>query len=231
MHFPKFLAAALLAAGVAQATTSIPEIDFTDRDVWKTPIMPQTLFGGTAAESVVTLSAVGGTINFAQNFDGVRTGVCTDSGGVLACDSDGLGVGDDEISIPGGVAVTEEVTVSFSNAVILQGLHFLDLFKHLDGSALESALVFVDGSSTALEFEATQTSTGNMPGYLFKALATPVRVMSSLRFVPGEGNDGVGRPDFALAAIDVAPVPLPLGAALMLTAVGGLGLWSRRRAA
>jgi hypothetical protein len=232
MLAPKFLAVALLAAGAAQATTSIPEIDFTDRNVWKTKDSTQTLFAGDPGESLVTLASNVGTINFRQNYDGSKNGVCAGNGGVLACVSDGLGVNDDEISVLGGVVVAEEVTVSFSTAVMLEGLHFLDLFMKGDQKDWESALVFADDSNDPLVFDAEQKRGGFRPGYLFEALATPLRV-TSLRFVPGSGNDNSGRPDFALAAIDVAiaPVPLPLGAALMLTAVGGLGLWSRRRAA
>ena len=55
----------------------------------------------------------------------------------------------------------------------------------------------------------------------------------ALVFKAAAGNDNVGQADYALAAIEVTPVPLPAALPLFSTGLGILGFlgWRRRRQA
>ena len=215
-----FIAAGALALTAAAADAAT--IDFTDRSVWSSAASTTTVLGST-----VSLSSSGGVINFAQNFDGARTGVCLGFGGTLACGSDGLGVGDDEISQT--QTLTESVTVAFSNALRVVSVSFLDLFLAGDGSDLESAEIYFNNDiSTLISLPALQATGNNRPGFASYSLSD--MIVTSITFRSALSNDNLGRADYALASIEVAPVPLPAAAWMLLAGLGGL-VALRRRAA
>lgn len=144
----------------------------------------------------------------------------------LAGDNDGVGVQapgtiNDEITAP-----LEMLTLTFSEKVILSGLFFLDLFT--DGaSEAEFAIVNVDGGSDRT-FEAYETFV--VGGLGFGEFSTKL-VGTSFVFSVGNTNDDVASPDYALAGVDVAPIPLPAGLLLMGTALAGLGVARRTKKA
>ena len=120
--------------------------------------------------------------------------------------------------------------MSFDTAVHLTGLHFLDLY------GFESVTVWADGhllTSVGATFGTTDSGVDDSEGgYGFSSLL-PTKV-STLTFFAGSQNDLLdrryGNPDFALAGVDVAPVPVPGSAVLVLTALGGLSILRRRKA-
>ncbi|GIX12226.1 MAG: hypothetical protein KatS3mg118_0185 [Paracoccaceae bacterium] len=215
------VASAVVASAVALGLSAVPAaavtlVDFTDRAIWSGSGAAATSFHDYGAFSVSVTSNPAGRLNFTQNYDGPAGASFCGAGG-LACISDGLGITDDEI---GG---TESATLTFSRAVTVSGLHFLDLFVARNQSSRETAKVSVNGGSWQ-SFAAVNTGNG---GYLFEAVNWTN--VTSLAFAYQIGNDSSGIGDYALAAVEVTPVPVPAAGLLMITGLGGLGLIARRR--
>jgi len=201
-------------AGPAAALT----IDFTDRSAWDGSNWTQTYGGGLT----VTVTATGGTPNLDQNYDG---GSCVAG---LACGSDGIGIGDDEIS--DFARTGETLIISFSRQVSVAALHFLDFFSEQEVRPEDretAEVTFSDGKGKS--FTAIQPRGNGAPGYLLASLGGIGTSALSLMATPG--NDARGQGDFSLAGIELTatPVPVPAGLPLVLTALGGLALARRRR--
>lgn len=208
----RHIVAGLFAAAMTSATASAATlIDFTDTTVWTSGASTQVVSGST-----VSLSAVGGTITTNPGPIGVN-----DGGLGLALLGDGLGIGDDEITNP-----AQALTVMFSGAGLrVIGLAFLDLFIADDASEKEVAIVeFSDGTTET--FDAVSKGNG---GFAFYSL--PGKLVTSLTVTADSTNDNRANPDLALAAIQVAPVPLPAAGWMFVSALAGMGLLSRRRKA
>jgi len=111
---------ALVAAAGAQASV----IDFTKSADWGalsgSSYTSPTSFGGVT----VTISSLGGTLTFNPG-----ESPATSCGGVtgLACNGDGIGIVDDEVTI-GTLGTGEMLTVHFSSPVKINSIGFLDLF-------------------------------------------------------------------------------------------------------
>jgi hypothetical protein len=195
------------AFGASAATTAV--VDYTDG------VLDASVFGSSITLSTVPADRLANV----QPFDGIAG----ETNG-LAEIKDGLGVNppDDEISFPG-----EAITVVFGGrGVRVIGLHFLDLFLAADGSEEELALVSFNGGP-AVEFSAMALPVGKNGGYAHYTFA-PIKV-GSITFTAAPTNDARGVPDFALAAIDVAPIPLPAAGWMFVSALAGMGFLSRRR--
>lgn len=210
-------AAFALAATGAGAATHVT-VDFTDTGIWNSDASTETLFAGKGiAETTVSVSAAGGPLTFTPPVPRSNAGDVP-----LAMLSEGIGVSDDEITFP-----NQSVTVSFSGAgVLFKGVHLGKLFSNTNDDDAEIALLTFSNGQT-VQFVGAVPFTPNVTGYQFFALPTPIRT-TSVTFTALDQNDGVGAPDYALFAIDVAPVPLPAPFALLAAAMGGLGLLSRR---
>ena len=206
----KAIFAAALATCVAGGASATTLIDFTDISKWPTGAETPTILGST-------VSVAASPDALTQNPPGPG-GV---SGGLLAEDTDGLGVNDDEINAP-----DESITVTFSGAGLnIVGFAFLDLFVAPDLSEREVALVeFDDG--TVFTFDAVSAGNG---GFAFYSLPGGPKNATSLTFTPASTNDKRADPDYALAAIEVAAIPVPAAGALLLTGLAGVGFLSRRR--
>ena len=210
--FALTLSAAILFSATPLSAGAVT-YDFTDENKYDVGDLSDSLIVGGSSVSA-TLSG-SGTLSF-TNFDG---------GGLLAplaLDHDGVGVGDDEITVG-----SEYIDVAFSETVAVTGFHFLDLFKSNLNTDAEVAEVWLGGVLT-YSFTADLLFQ-QMGGYSFAPVSPFLADM--LRFTAGVGNDGVGVADYALAGIDVQAVPLPAAIWLLLSALGGLGLVSRRRTA
>ena len=212
------LAAIVTMAGAMAAAAST--IDFTDEGSYTAGASQAT---GTTDGTGWTLTPNPNVyfLTYSQEYDGTNAPVTT-----LALENDGVGVirnrnsTDDEVTYP-----RESLTMTFDAAVEVSGFYFLDLFGR------ETVTVYADGNLvTSIATISSPWGSGDNSegGYVYYAFDATV---TSLTFVPGSSNDNRGRPDFALAAIDLAPIPVPAAGLLLLTALGGLGLARRRKSA
>jgi len=226
-YFKSLALAGALTAASAVAASAATTIDFTDTGSYT--------FGTTKAEG--SIMGVGWKLlprgeggNLTQNvpYDGDaagKAGLQASSG--LALEADGIGIDNDEASrFEEGREVLRMV---FDQAVYITGLHFLDVFGD------ESVRVKADslgGTLTVLSESAAGDN--SLGGYAYSGdkAGEEGAWIKVLRFIPGFENDsdgGTGEPDFALAGVDVAAVPLPAGGVLLLTALGGLAIARRRK--
>lgn len=213
----KYIAVSTLALGMGTAGASASLLDFTDNAAYDS--QSDALATGTIAGIGWTLTPAGGDLTFTTPGPG--------SVGPLVGDNDGVGVDDDEITI----RPPESVTLTFDKAVQVTGLFFLDLFIAADNSVTESAII-TNAAGDMVELFAQE----NEPGFglgEFSSVAGDFASFTgkSFTFTVGTLNDNVGQADYALAGIEIAPIPLPAGILLLGTALGGLGLARRRKKA
>ena len=145
--------------------------------------------------------------------------------GVLVGDNDGIGIKNDEITFPG-----EYVVVTFSKPVTITAAYFLDLFFKERGATIsdtEEAKITI-GTVPGVVAASLLAQTSNQIGY--GALTGLKLKGSTFTFFAGPGEDD-NSGDYALAALDVAAIPLPAGALLIGTAFGAFGLMRRRKRA
>ena len=215
---PTYLAAALAAAvtmtGPAHAAYWI---DLTDSNT-----LGVTDNKNPVATDPFTLpsAALGGSFELGALSGNVVTGDGVDASGLpIAGDFDGLGVdaiGDnDEVdyAVNGG----ESITMTFDNPTTVTGLRFLDLFtpETVEVSSDTGKSLEVD---TGLELS---------EGIGFRESTAMIWAnVSKLTFEPGPENDAGSRPNFALAGVQV--VPLPAAAWLMIGGLGAVGAYARR---
>lgn len=210
------LAAIVTMAGAM--TASATTIDFTDNGSYT--FTPAAATGSTDGIGwTLDSNPSSSTLTNSEAYNGTTTPTTP-----LALENDGIGVimkseVDDEVTFP-----RESLTMTFDEEVGITGFYFLDLF------GLETVTIYADGNLVTPLTVAT-TTTGakdnSEGGYLYYAFDASV---TTLTFVPGSKNDNRGKPDFALAGIDLAAVPVPAAGLLLLTALGGLGLARRRKA-
>jgi hypothetical protein len=199
------------AMGAAAAT-----IDFTDEGSYT---ISDDLATGTTDGIGWTLDSnpADSRLRYTQEFDGDAAPVTP-----LALENDGIGVSlrlpDDEVSFP-----SESLTMTFDATANVTGFYFLDLFG-------DETVDIYDENNVLLTTVTAASADGDnsVGGYTYWAFDASV---TSLTFVPGPLNDSVGRPDYALAGVDLAAVPVPAAGLLLLTALAGLGLARRRKSA
>jgi hypothetical protein len=211
---------AMLTVGAGAAT-----IDFTNASTGKT---------GTVGSVTWTMSSNIGTPNNSQLFDGQGSNL---TGTGLALQRDGYGVRssidnsrkDDEItSMRGGM---EAITLTFSKAVSVTAVSFLDLYLTYSGGIGEVGYAMFDDGTTV---SAGGTDIANSHGSLragYASAAFAAVKTTTIRFFIGLSNDQQGLADGALASVDVAPVPVPGAGLLLLGGLGGLAIVRRRRRA
>jgi hypothetical protein len=196
----------ILAAVLASPlTTQAALIDFTDIS-WKNAI---TAGGGsTATIDNVTLTATGGYLTFngsSSEQSGCAAGQ-PDNG--LTCDGDGIGINNDEITQGGN----QTLTISFLDPVNVDDIFLLDLF----GDEGSGEIAKIDG----VQYSAP-SGNGSIGGFF--ATGFSAEAITSIMLT---GNLDCFS-DYALAAIEVSPVPLP--GAVFLFGSALLGLFGFRR--
>ena len=215
MNFVKpFLAAGAFA--LLGTTAGAATIDFTDSSTFT--FSPDAITG-TAGTGTFTLTG-SGDLTLGPDGPGPV--------GDLLGGNDGVGVVDDEVTFPG-----QSVTLTFSDAVEITGLYFLDLFQAPDLSDSEAVDVSADGGLVSASFAAQTPLLSPAVGFgSFDGLSI---FGTSFTFSAQAGNDLAAMPDFSLAGVEfdfagvVAPIPLPAGVLLLGAALGGLGFAGRRR--
>ena len=212
----------VLATGVASASTLI---DFTSA---------ATGTSGSVGGVNWTMSSNVGIVNNSQLFDG-QDSLASLAGTGLAFQRDGYGVrstidaqrNDDEISsMRGGM---EAITLTFSKAVKLTSVAFLDLFMPANSKIGEVGYARLS-DGTVLSFAGSDIANANgsrRAGYAGSAFAG--LVTTSISFYIGLTNDAKGVADGALASISVAPVPVPAAGLLLTAGLGGIAAVRRRR--
>lgn len=204
------IAAAAMLAGGASAQAAV--IDFTAYPVGTSG----TLTGNIGSTSWV-LTSSRGQIRAPE--------ACSSPVADLACVNDGLGISGSEIA--GGNKNYMQIT--FSREVALVATWFLDLFVSRDGSNAEIA--YISKGTPGSTPDVTAVAEMVYPGGNGFKKAEGFRLVGNTFsfFVDPVGNDNIGRPDAALAAIQIAPVPVPAGGLLIATAIGGLGFLRRQK--
>lgn len=196
------------------ATANATLVDFTNPATFTT-ITNISASGAVDGVNYIITPDPAGQLTFAETATGT-----TCAASPLACIFDGLGVSDDEIS----ANPPQSITIAFDQEVTLTNLYFLDLFIAANHSNTEQAFVSVD-AGPALSYDAQEVFNGSNSG--LGSFIVSLTGSSFTFFVNGNDNVGVG--DFALAGIELAPIPLPAGLLLLGGALGALGVARRRK--
>ncbi|MGF1640714.1 MAG: hypothetical protein ACFCUO_07170 [Rhodospirillales bacterium] len=168
------------------------------------------------------------------------TTFCAGAGGPLACDFDGFGVGDDEITQP-----NQSITLSWAVPASIVEIYLLDLFTNNpvtnDPFWTEQADITINGVTGS--FFATATG-GDRVGALVVTAADliaqglDVDLITSITFSAPDLGAACGATqncnDFSVAGVKGVPIPLPGAVWLFgsgLLAMLGVGYTRRRRAA
>jgi hypothetical protein len=223
-----FLIASALIVGAAQATV----IDFTDADLWSTSGTPRTESYGDLDVTLIAYDRYGTMVPFTNTtYDGKKP--CESYGGLgLACERDGIGIGDDEVSF--GI---EMLQVSFSSAVDIKSITLLDLFAYSGSDPYAEQAVIGLGPLTASPSYGVWegTADNDRTGFFTADLDNAIDLTNSSMFDDVTtlyfGSHGAfGSPrfsDFALAAIEIIDVPEPGSFALL--GIGLISLYGARR--
>ena len=173
----------LLTILVSPLTAQSALIDFTDAS-W-------SIVNGTNVASLggVTLSSTGGYMTFNSGYSEKQG--CMSAGSSLACAGDGIGIRNDEIT----ESSNQTITVEFASPTNVTNIFLLDLFGTENGG--EKAVI--DGNV----INSAGTNNSLLGGY-FVTNYTDLGV-SSIVF----SGYGDWFSDYALAAIEVSPVPIP----------------------
>lgn len=201
--------AAAAVAGIAAGSASAAVIDFT---------ASSSTSGSIGGIGWSLTPSAGDTITF----------VDTDAPGAiggLAGANDGVGLNNDEIT-----EGSEYLTVTFSRKVRLTSFFTLDLFKTgSDDGDPESALLFVGGSPAGSPVASLAATEVYAPGGFGFSSASVNLFGDTFTFAASSGNDGIGQGDFALAGVEIAPIPVPAAGLMLGAGLLGFGLMRRRR--
>ena len=195
----------LLSLIITPFTSQAALIDFTDAS-W-------SIVDGNSVANIgnVTLSSTGGLMSF----NGWDNGGCIAGQGShgLACDGDGIGIRNDEITELGNTRTAQTIKISFDNAVNISNLFLLDLF----GNEQTGEVAIIDGNP----YQAPVGNLGIAGGYF----ATGFTGLGITEIILSGNRDFFS--DYAVAGIEVSPVPLP--GAVFLFGSALLGFFGFRR--
>ncbi len=212
------ITAAAVAGALAIGTANAATIDFTTDDT------PPVVAGNVLGVGYTVTS--NGTITNDETSVG---STCVSILG-LACARDGFGVGDDEVSTSDD---PETLTVTFDEEVQIQSFSILDLFRSPETDNFEVGQYSIDDGATFINFGSAANELPNvgLSGALIVSLGGVLtdKIIFRAPFLGLDANDGLGVNDFAVAGIEV--VPLPGAAFLLLSGLAGLGFAGRKKKA
>lgn len=226
------VATSMLALAPA-ANAAMQTIDFTNASPWG-GVQGQTSFS-SAGVTVSSQGTAGGKLTFnaiGASGDPARG---LEPCAVYACDGDGIGIGDDEVSWK-TVGFDQLLELSFDKAVTVTEISFLDLFNEATGR--EYAYWYYNGDSTAKSSLAAPLANNSWPATNGFAATTGLNVadVTSITFLVDCAGNNCAANDYALAGIkttgpdsDVSEVPLPAAAWLFGSGLIGLAGIARRR--
>lgn len=230
---PSFSKLALSAGFVALSLCNgamAAYLDFTENNTISSLTIITNGFGGSVDGVAFTLTAANPGANFNESYDGSSTNPgCQANGGPLKCESDGAGIGNDEVT---GLTLSsgQILTLEFETDVYISSLDFLDLYLNPQ-KGREQARVTIDGAALPYLVDATGSSgDGGYANLDLLALGGPVlgRKIELTAFLGLEIQDDSDN-DYAFAGINVSAVPIPAAAWLFGTALIGLAGFSKRR--
>lgn len=233
--FVRLLIGAAITAAAAAGQSEAALLDLTNRSVFNgAPASGAWIMNVDGSGTNVYVESTGGATNTNEN--GPNASRCPSSYG-LSCQSDGIGINDDEITH----GTRESVTLTFSESVNLVSVAFLDLFKRRHNSTnsadIEKAVTEIwqadgFGGFNLASTLTTWAETHNGAGFATETLGSPMRV-DRLVFRSTEGRDDQSS-DFALAGLKFEqagmPMPIPGAMPLFLAASFGFAAARRRRA-
>jgi len=191
-------------------------IDFTDSSLSLSAIPGG--FEGSIDGIGFTLTSTDGTVTLNNDggYDGSSTSHCNPGG--LACDRDGVGIRNDEVTMG------QTLNLIFDTEVQITSIEFLDLYI---GNGTERATVTIDGGTSASVNATGSSGDGGYAKLNFLALVgAGQNIEFSASFLSGLRDDRDN--DYALAAITVSAIPIPAAAWLFGTALLGFIGFSRR---
>ena len=211
----KTLAGAVVALGMSTLASNAAVVDFTDSSAFSNGDLSEVIDG-----VLVTISSSPAGLNFDDKVRVTDDAFCSDA--TFACDNDGAGIIDDEISNPDGIS--QSITVTFSRAVDILSFGGLDLYADDDGEVL---IGVTDGGVMGA---ATATELFELGGNGDAFVVLDINLSTSILFTVSTGNDALGVADGSLSYIqfEAAPIPLPAGVLLLGGALAGLGMMRRK---
>ena len=203
-----------LAMSGSVALASTVSLDFTDS---------ANFTGGTINGYNVDVTAINGTLT--SNVGDNGGCVAGDNADIhnLACDGDGLGVNNDEITYGSGSSQQRiVVTIDIDRATRVESIELLDLFQNEGGAGIhEWAQLSINGGAVI-----DIVSEGNIGGYVLYTLGQDYNTAS---IVFEFFTNIVAQSDFAVARINLSEVPIPGALLLFGSGIFGLGLFRRKR--
>ena len=195
-------------------------IDFTDDGLSLSSISGG--YEGSVGSIGFQLTSAGTiTLDKDGGYDGSSGEGCQSGTGTLMCDTDGIGINNDEITMG------QVLNLVFDTSVYITSIEFLDLYV---GNGTERATVTIGGGTPVHEIATASSGDGGYANLGLLALVEAGQnVVFSASFLPNLRDDGDN--DYALAAITVSAVPIPAAVWLFGTALIGLIGFNKRRKA
>ena len=205
-------------------------LDFTDDNVVMS-LMSSPVAGGYAGSIdgvAFTLTSTDGVnLNSDPSYDGSSSIGCQPVG-PLACDWDGVGVENDEVTGAFENYSGQTLVLEFATEVYISSFDFLDLYLNPNDRDAEQASVSIDGAAPIVGDAVGSSGDG---GYLnLLALGGPI-LGRVIEFTAASGSEfwDDHNNDYALAGVAVSAVPVPAAAWLFGSALIGLIGFSKRR--
>ena len=205
---------ALFATFILSLSAHATFIDFTHDD-WSSVAGNTSFTMNILNVGNVTLSA---SDNMTFNNTGDQNTCLASTGDFLKCDGDGIGIGNDEITeLLNTGSNPQNITISFDDGPVnIDNIYLLDLF--IESGGAEVAVISSNGITQ------NYISQSSAPGGFYDTGFYGTNIASII--LSGNKDDFS---DYALAGIEVSPVPIPGAAILFGSALLGFFGFKRRR--